>query len=655
MMRSKIMACFLCLTLLASAVGAQDGQPLDSDYLKKKIGEVESAAPNSGTTSVNRTYKRTLLRRYDQYISSLQQDIEDLRKIRTTLDKSDSDGIKEIEADIERLTKEHLAAAEKAASLRAEAQERVVTQSAAHTTTSQRNEAQLPCFCLPPAEKKEKEEKGECKTGAKVVANKKVKDKEPVGVFWCGKNQTLNVEELAERVAPILWFSPDEPLLKEDENLPQKLPGHVGVKSPVVYYRISHLVLNRSVPLRDYVDYKRELDLKKIKKLTMVYYFYYSKDEGFTPHKHDLESARFDVHFTVRDKEGKEIPNPSEEEAASNYYVANISRVVGAAHGVSWFENILDIEKHTSLPITLFVEEGKHATCPDRNADGFYSPGYDVNHRFNDAWGVRDILATGEVGGVRYDASKTKPRKPEGMIMVAPIVVTDGLLHFYTGSEPNKEMLQKMLKKNKGYILKSLQSVSMKQLKDAAGEEAAELHNKAVDKKTRELLDRIRKGQGEPEKSRQDDIFERAVRFGYGIERKEEIPDALTVSYRFDGGHGFSFSPPIIRYPIPVFGGYLLPKANLILFGNDRRYSLEAMYAPSAARSFDWYASIGSEWLRLRNRDPDAKRNFDAKFASEGGIRFRINQGPFLFGGRVGLRTTGRDQRVVFEIGAGAF
>jgi hypothetical protein len=79
------------------------------------------------------------------------------------------------------------------------------------------------------------------------------------------------------------------------------------------------------------------------------------------------------------------------------------------------------------------------------------------------------------------------------------------------------------------------------------------------------------------------------------------------------------------------------------------------MYAPSAARSIDWYASIGSEWLRLKNRDPDAKRNFDAKFVSEGGIRFRINQGPFLFGGRVGLRTTGRDQRVVFEIGAGAF
>ena len=41
--------------------------------------------------------------------------------------------------------------------------------------------------------------------------------------------------------------------------------------------------------------------------------------------------------------------------------------------------------------VTLLVEEGKHAVAPDRNADGVYTPGYDVNKRIKDAWGVRDV------------------------------------------------------------------------------------------------------------------------------------------------------------------------------------------------------------------------------------------------------------------------
>jgi hypothetical protein len=636
MMRSKIIVCFLCLTLLASAVIAQDSQPLDSDRLKKKIEEVESAAPKSGTASVNLIYKRALLRRYDQYASSLKQDIEALRKLRETLDESDSNGLKEIDADIERLNKEHGAVVEKARSLRGEAQESVITQLTSYPT-SQPKETQLPCLCLP---REEREKQDRCKLKANAEGNKKEqdkKDKELVGVFWCGENPKLNVQELAERVAPILWFSPDEPLLKDGLNIPEKLPGDGGDGESVVYYRISHLMLEQNAPLS---SPEEELDLANIKSLTLQYYFYYSKDLGFTPHKHDLESARFDIHFTLRNKDGKEIDKNSKGTPVPSYYVANISRVVGAAHGVSWFDNILDIEKHTSLPMTLFVEEGKHASCPDRNADGVYSPGYDVNHRFDDAWGVRDIMATGEVGGVRYDASKTKPRRPEHLIMVAPsvpTVVKADLLRFYDGSELNR----KSLTDKQGYILRPIESRLVNILEEAD-----------VDEKTRNFLDSIKK---EQKISRKEDIFEKAVKFGYGIERKEEFLDALTVSYRFDGGHGFTFSPPIGRFPIPVVGGFVLPKANVILFGNDRRYSLEAMYAPSAARSIDWYASIGSEWLLPRNRDPEAKRNFDAKFVSEGGIRGRFNLRSFLIGGRVGVRVTGRDQRVVFELGTGAF
>ena len=33
------------------------------------------------------------------------------------------------------------------------------------------------------------------------------------GVVWYGSNPTITFEELAKYCGPILWFSPDEPLL----------------------------------------------------------------------------------------------------------------------------------------------------------------------------------------------------------------------------------------------------------------------------------------------------------------------------------------------------------------------------------------------------------------------------------------------------------
>src|SRR5215510_13070916 len=34
------------------------------------------------------------------------------------------------------------------------------------------------------------------------------------GVIWTGRDQTMTIERLAAYAAPVLWFSPDEPLLK---------------------------------------------------------------------------------------------------------------------------------------------------------------------------------------------------------------------------------------------------------------------------------------------------------------------------------------------------------------------------------------------------------------------------------------------------------
>ena len=68
------------------------------------------------------------------------------------------------------------------------------------------------------------------------------------------------------------------------------------------------------------------------------------------------------------------------------------------------------------------VEEGKHAIGTDKNGDGYFTPTYDVNVRVNDAWGVRDVMRTGQLfsGGfqswfakVRFEQHRVFPPLPE--------------------------------------------------------------------------------------------------------------------------------------------------------------------------------------------------------------------------------------------------
>src|SRR5262249_10041825 len=55
-------------------------------------------------------------------------------------------------------------------------------------------------------------------------------------------------------------------------------------------------------------------------------------------------------------------------------------------------------------------EEGKHASAPDRNGDGAYTPGFDVDIHPNDAWGVRDILRTRWLQGPTFRSDMAKRR-----------------------------------------------------------------------------------------------------------------------------------------------------------------------------------------------------------------------------------------------------
>ena len=70
----------------------------------------------------------------------------------------------------------------------------------------------------------------------------------------------------------------------------------------------------------------------------------------------------------------------------------------------------MKVRPDIKFPTTLFVEEGKHATAPDRNADGAFMRGYDVTERVNDAWGVRDSLGQGVLLSSGYASEMTKLR-----------------------------------------------------------------------------------------------------------------------------------------------------------------------------------------------------------------------------------------------------
>lgn len=228
---------------------------------------------------------------------------------------------------------------------------------------------------------------------------------------WCGYDQELPFSLLAgTRAAPVLWFSPDEPLIRH-ENRKRKVPQPIrcgsqdplsvppGGEPAVVYYQVSQVLLggppSGHAAARDSLR-AQKLPLAAVRKLTLKYFFYYEEDLGFGAHVHDLEGVEMQV------------------EVEAHKSIAGLRRirllsVKGNAHGSDWQANILHLPDDTILPLTILVEEGKHASCPDRNGDGLYTPGYDVNIRTHDAWGVRDIFGSRFAGSL-YHTEQFKPR-----------------------------------------------------------------------------------------------------------------------------------------------------------------------------------------------------------------------------------------------------
>ena len=122
----------------------------------------------------------------------------------------------------------------------------------------------------------------------------------------------------------------------------------------------------------------------------------YPKDCGFGGHTHDLEVL--DVRFRLGSEDGNSV--------------ARIADIAGAAHGVGWYTNELDVTRtdRLLLPIRVFVEEGKHASAPDRDGNGVYDPRSDVNRFPINASGVRDQNPFNFKFASGYEPDMFKPR-----------------------------------------------------------------------------------------------------------------------------------------------------------------------------------------------------------------------------------------------------
>jgi hypothetical protein len=216
-------------------------------------------------------------------------------------------------------------------------------------------------------------------------------------MLWRGLSPSLSLPEIVTLAAPVLWYSVDEPLIVMGEiPLPHPHPCDEPADIGVTYYQVTKVMLR---PGADEVTIPEQEDagfFEKTASFTVRYYFYYRQDIGMNSHHHDLEVTEFEIAL-----------NKTE----SGCYEVEIMRVTALAHGTDWYSNEVQIRgEFVRTPVVLFVEEGKHATCPDRNADGIYTPGYDVNVRINDAWGVRDVFGAGWLIAPGYAASMTKPR-----------------------------------------------------------------------------------------------------------------------------------------------------------------------------------------------------------------------------------------------------
>lgn len=476
------------------------------------------------------------------------------------------------------------------------------------------------------------------------------------GAVWWGCETEMTLQEFASYIAPVFWFSPDEPSLYgrhgPEITTPEPFPFEEG-DNAVVYYQLKEV-------LRNVIDKQDEdipaytpdpsdkgasiLNIGNVALVRLEYYGYFSEESGLGAHDHDVEPVEFKI--GVARSDGGYLKEFQKEPCDQRHYVIIVTRVSGKAHGIEWFWNIVDVDLGCKFPMTLLVEEGKHALATDKNGDGYFTPSYDVNVRINDAWGVRDIISSGGLFSGGYQAWMTKVRHPEDRVM--PPLPEDSPLR-----EGLAERRDEYTRGNAVYELRPLPLTSVAAEYDEEQGHGSHLQGFISDK---EVPDG-------PEQGDISSLRQAGEWIGSGALKR-----SLSVNLYADGDLGFSFAFPFFivkNLYVPMSGGYILHR---MYFKDEdlRDFGWMALYTPSASRWIDNYIAVGVEW---DTRVINGQRIDSTDLVLETGIKFRaqIGHSPLKFltfltdfwGFRAGVKNYGffdiNRLTYVMEVGAGSF
>jgi hypothetical protein len=367
------------------------------------------------------------------------------------------------------------------------------------------------------------------------------------------------------------------------------------------------------------------VDLSKVAGIDLDYFFYYSSEAGLGAHPHDVESAQLQA-WVWRREQCPEAP-----------YHLVVTRVVGKAHGIPWYDNTLGVDEFTKFPIHILSEEGKHASCTDKNADGYFTPGYDVNRRINDAWGMRDIISSGTLFTGGFQSWMAKVRRPEHRVF-PPLPADSPLRSRHT-------VAGVYAPKNAVYELRPFPS---------ADQADAHLKPFIADKGTPDWPDLVPTGS--------------LKQFARWADR-ESFSQSISAAFYADGKNGLSISFPffIVKSLEDPLGGGFITHRMAFTDVSLRDFTWMANYSPSASRWIDPYFAAGAEWdredapgggetrrtitvletgIKLRSTVEHTPLEFMSALTSFWGVRFGVKADGFFEIDRL---------RYVVEVGAGVW
>lgn len=483
-------------------------------------------------------------------------------------------------------------------------------------------------------------------------------------ILWCqtdSNDSQVPLEWLVQHAAPILWFSPDEPLLQDHSrpSIPRLLPetgepcpelGDLSDQAAAVYWQIDKILTVSGQQPSVWTGFRAEpphLPVRGVDSLVLHFFFYYPRDYGLNPHCHDLEGVEFQLDFQRAGGSGRVV----------------LARVTGLGHGSALMSNILQVRgrfgtdgEDVRLPVTILVEEGKHASCPDRNGDGHYTPSYDVNVKVADAWGVRDIFGQGVVTS-RYNSGLTKPRVPEDRIGPRPDLFDPG----DPFSPYRADRLAREGPPSHTYALRRAPRCDTEKIPDADRAVCAVLRGSSSGESRSKFFPCTVDGENGTCLNLQessDSFHEPRVtffkpRYTSGEHWWGRWFRNIGWAGRLDGTEGGLAASGFLPWGLPFgVGGWFTPRGAVLYDGDRWRGSVDLSYSPSISRLADWYAAVGYDW-NVEQASSDGAEQRD-HWSLEAGLQVRIHQLWIRTGVRAPIASGElRNFRLVAEVGIG--